>query len=100
MPSYRCSVRNHNQQGPKRGHKTGPGRGRHHDEPFQNAPPRLMNRTIHASLRDDSAKMAHHPSHKRMNHRLTKKLRGLSLGREHAAVMSSMHKGHDRMGRS
>jgi hypothetical protein len=97
VTSYPCTVKSHAAKGPKRGHKTGPGRGRHHDEPFQDAPPRLMNRTMHASLRDDSAKVAHHPSHTRMHRRLSKKLRGLALGREHAKVMGSMHKGRDRV---
>jgi len=97
VTSYGCKGGDHNVKGPKRGHKTGPGRGRHHDEKFQDAPPRLMNRAIHASMKDDSIKVSKHPSSKHMHKHLMKKLSKLSLGREHAHVMKSMHKGHDRV---
>lgn len=97
--AYKCSA------GPvkgRRGHKTGPGRGRHHGESMEDRPKYLTNpATLEAQNRDDR-KVDEHPMSHRLKRRQLRHLRGRyknAVGPEFNKVMASMHPGKHRVGK-
>lgn len=87
----------------KRGHKTGPGRGRHHNEAIEDGPPRLMNHAVGEGHKRSDASAEEHPMTRRLKHRQLRKLRNAvrnhAQGSEMGKVMGSLHPGKHRVGK-
>jgi hypothetical protein len=86
----------------RRGHKTGPGRGRHHDEKIEDSPPRLLNPAVHESEKRANAAVEDHPMSIRLQRRQLRHLRDRyhsTVGKEFNKVMGSMHPGKHRVGK-
>jgi len=86
----------------RRGHKTGPGRGRHHGEAIEDAPPRLTNPAVHKAQKEADKQVEMHPMSHRLQRRQLRHLRTRykqTVGPEFNKVMGSMHPGKHRTGK-